>query len=148
MPNHYHLMIYTDERAFRNKQNLHEILDSSVLSRKIGTMQSSYCQAINIQENRTGSLFQQKAKAKQLNKEDQPLICFNYIHQNPLVAGLVENMEDWEFSSYGAYAGIRNDSLINKYITYQYIEISDNPERFIDLSMQVISQDKIAKLYR
>lgn len=73
------------------------------LARRIGTIQSSYTQAINKQETRTGSLFQPKSKAKQLETVEQAFNCFNYIHQNPLKAGLVAKMEDWKFSSFNEY---------------------------------------------
>ena len=32
----------------------------------------------------------------------------NYCHKNPVIRGLVENMEDWEWSSYNWYIGKRN----------------------------------------
>jgi putative transposase len=35
--------------------------------------------------------------------EEQYRIKFNYIHNNPVKAGLVQNMEDWEYSSAGYY---------------------------------------------
>ena len=148
MPNHYHWLIYTDEKVFWNKVNSRSNLDGSVLARKIGTLQSSYTQAINNQENRTGSLFQQKSKAKLLSEDDQPYICFNYIHQNPLVAGLVKKMEDWNYSSYGVYAGTRDDTLINRNIAYHFIGISDRPEKFMYFSSEVIGEEKVKKIYR
>jgi REP element-mobilizing transposase RayT len=86
MPTHYHLLIRT------MGENTND--SSAILSRKIGTLQSSYTQAINKQENRTGSLFQQRAKAKRLDIKDTPFICFHYIHQNPVKGELCERMED------------------------------------------------------
>ena len=34
-----------------------------------------------------------------------------YIHLNPVHAGLVEQPEDWEYSSYPEYVGLRGGSL-------------------------------------
>jgi hypothetical protein len=34
-----------------------------------------------------------------------------YIHLNPVAAGLVSKAEDWEFSSYRDYLGLRNGTL-------------------------------------
>ena len=111
MPNHFHLMLLPKELP---------IVVVHPLARKIGTLLSSYSRAINIQENRTGSLFQQKAKAIKISsinefddKSDYLSTCFHYIHQNPLKAGLVKKMEDWEFSSFNDYAGFRDGTLIN-----------------------------------
>jgi putative transposase len=39
--------------------------------------------------------------------------CFDYIHNNPVKAGMVNRPEDWEFSSARDYAGLRNGTLCN-----------------------------------
>jgi len=52
MPNHFHMIIYV------NRENIFSIS----INQSIGKMLSSYARAINIQENRTGSLFQQHFK--------------------------------------------------------------------------------------
>jgi putative transposase len=58
------------------------------LSYRIGILLSSYSQAINKQNQTTGSLFQQKTKAKDLFQYNEPgkhnyiVNCMHYIHQN------------------------------------------------------------------
>jgi len=107
------------------------------LNDSIGIMLRSYTRAINIQEHRTGNLFREETKAICLNEingissnwytsfgvtfmnvqifEFQYLnVCFRYIHNNPVKSGLVENSEDWEFSSYAELKELRNGDLINK----------------------------------
>lgn len=102
----------------------------------IGIMLASYTRAINKQENRTGSLFRQKTKAICLNETNgiahnwitssgatminiekwvfqYPQQCFNYIHSNPIKAGLVNKAEDWEFSSLSSYMGMRECIPVN-----------------------------------
>jgi putative transposase len=107
-------------------------------------MLRSYTRAINIQENRTGSLFKPHTKAQCLTKIDgitpsylnstfgasitmqtpeneYPNVCFNYIHQNPVKAKLVAKPEDWEFSSYRDYCGLRaDDGLVNMEIAKEF----------------------------
>lgn len=56
MPNHFHLMVKIDDNN-----------DDIVLNQEIGTMLRSYTRAINLQEERTGSLFQQKTQSKNVN---------------------------------------------------------------------------------
>lgn len=87
------------------------------LNQSIGILQRTYTRAINKQENRTGSLFRKKCKAKdswggdiiELNEAFSPfydsytLTCIRYIHQNPVKAGLVGRPEDWPFSSVHFY---------------------------------------------
>lgn len=81
MPNHFHLFIYINEHLICPNGNS----DIDQMPRKIGTILSSYAQAINKQETRTGSLFQ--AKTKELKDKWGNycgFTCFNYIHQNPI----------------------------------------------------------------
>jgi putative transposase len=100
-------------------------------------MLRSYTRAINIQENRTGGLFREETKAICLNeirgissnwytdfgvtfmnvqipKFQYMQVCFDYIHNNPIKAGLVKNREDWEFSSFADIIGLRNGTLIDR----------------------------------
>jgi putative transposase len=49
-----------------------------------------------------------------LPEDDYPQVCFNYIHNNPVKAKLVQKVEEWEFSSAMDYAGLRKGKLINK----------------------------------
>ncbi|VAW28488.1 hypothetical protein MNBD_BACTEROID07-1460, partial [hydrothermal vent metagenome] len=112
------------------------------LNQSIGIMLRSYTNAINKQEKRSGSLFRKQTKAECVNCSkgfspsfintksgallsvpylEYPQVCFNYIHNNPVKAGLVNNQTDWEFSSAKDYAGLRNGSIIRKEITKKFI---------------------------
>ncbi|WP_243348445.1 hypothetical protein [Parabacteroides sp. FAFU027] len=138
MPNHFHLMVYVRELIIRGATSSRTPNSQQDLNKSIGIMLASYTRAINIQENRTGSLFRDKTKAECITKIDEGItpsfnnsyagtrinthiteqayqkICFDYIHQNPVTAGLTDLAEDWEFSSYRDYSGLRNGKLINK----------------------------------
>ncbi len=135
MPNHFHLMMeVTTSRGATQSRIPTELTD---LNHSIGILLASYTRAINIQENTSGSLFRQKTKAICLNEingissnwftsfgatfmnvqilESQYLqVCFNYIHANPVKSALVENPEDWEFSSYADLKESRNGNLVDK----------------------------------
>jgi putative transposase len=107
------------------------------LNDSIGILLRSYTNAINKQEYRSGKLFREATKAECLNccqgitpsffntqygtlintslpENQYPQRCFDYIHNNPVKAGLVKRAEDWEFSSYRDYFLNRNGTLINK----------------------------------
>lgn len=126
MPNHFHLLINTNSNSVKTKRvgSLH----LSELSNGIRMLLSSYASAINNQRKRSGSLFRQKTKAKLLNTNNvnYPFICFQYIHQNPVNAGLVNKMEDWEFSSFRDYINVRNGTLCNKLFANQLIGFDEN----------------------
>lgn len=92
MPNHFHLMIQVTEKSVQ------PVKIGSLMSTKIRNViriiQSSYTQAINKENNFSGSLFQQNTKYKTLDSVLHQIICFHYLHQNPLKAKLVLRFED------------------------------------------------------
>ncbi len=120
----------------------------------IGIMLRSYSRAIQKQQKITGSLFQKTSKAVCLTEvsgvtpawfqsqygtiiniidpeKEYPQVCFNYIHQNPVNAGLVKNSNDWEFSSFQDYSGIRNGKLINRRRAEEFgLAVSTGSESF------------------
>ena len=142
MPNHFHWMVYVRETdIFRSRgatqSRTPTISDNISFNKSIGFLLASYTRAINNQENITGSLFREKTKAECLTayngitpsfyntefgtimnitdpEKEYPQICFNYIHNNPVKAGLVKSAEDWEFSSFQDICGMRNGKLINR----------------------------------
>ncbi|MEP3580417.1 MAG: hypothetical protein ABJN36_00430 [Cyclobacteriaceae bacterium] len=131
MPNHFHFLVFTKE-AF----------DSKIFSSDLRTMLSSYTRAINKQESRTGSLFQQNTKLKPLEMgscattrsggtTDYPFVCFHYIHQNPWKAGLVSRMENYEMCSFQDYATLRAGTLCNKNLAYDLLGIPMEADLFI-----------------
>ena len=136
IPNHFHFLIASKEN----------IQDNSI-NKAIQIILSSYSQAINKQENRTGSLFQQHTKAKSLENNTQHAeICFHYIHQNPLRAGLVRAIENWEFSSAKSYALTRNDKICNLEKARLLLNIPENGSEFLKLSNQVIEKEYLDKI--
>lgn len=135
MPNHFHFMI--SGNANSEKTVKYGKGKANIFSENLRIMLSSYTQAINKQEKRTGSLFQQNSKLKPLNdifygkisKPDEigyDYYCFHYIHNNPVVSGLVKTKEDWEFSSYRDYIGLRNGSLVNKTLALKTISLEED----------------------
>jgi len=127
MPNHFHIILTVKPEGvilFEDKQ----LKQLQVLSRAIGTVLSSYTQAINKEYGRKGSLFAHKTKAKILNdsEDDYAFNCFMYVHQNPKLAELVNKIEDWEFSSFLDYIGSRNGILIDKQMGLDIFQLDQN----------------------
>lgn len=123
MPTHFHILVHIN----------HE--DQNPVRRSIGDILSGYTKAINRQTGRTGSLFQQHTKAKAVQSEKYLLTTLHYIHQNPVVAGLVRNLEDWSYSSYREYIGICPNYFVDKsVILRRYRDLQD----FIDASHNIV----------
>ncbi len=142
MPNHFHFLLYTNCDLVSNKLNM----GFAILLR-------SYTRAIDKQRRISGSLFQQKTKSKCLNEiknrnnntqiislSDYGYTCFNYIHQNPVNAGLVSKMEDWKYSSFIDYWGKRNGTLCDKELAKEMIEIPVG-ELFYKLSYESVKKE-------
>ncbi len=140
MPNHFHLLIYVPV----NSEGLHFLPNQNqqILVRKLGTLLSSYSQAINKQENRSGSLFQQKTKSKILDTSAYSTTCFHYIHQNPVKANLVMKIEAWPYSSFRDYLEGKSN-ICNIARAKELLEIPLEQDQFYHESYRVIDQDLI-----
>ena len=123
MPNHFHFIIQVNETGltpFHQGGN-----EMPLISNGFQLLQSSYAKMINKRDNRTGSLFQQKTKSKLIEDNSYALIAFWYTHFNPVEAGLVFRMQDWEFTSYLDFCNARNTSLCKVALAKELIGLSD-----------------------
>ncbi len=149
MPNHFHFLILATEKSekYLVKTKI------QMLSRKFGNLLSSYSQAINKQQKTKGSVFRQRTKAKSLSqfityptrKQNYLLTCFLYIHQNPVVSGIVDKPEQWAFSSYLDFAGLRKGTLCNINKAFEFLNIDQNT--FIYLNSENIDPDEIKYIW-
>jgi putative transposase len=142
MPNHFHFMVYISPDK-----------DVKELSKGIQVILRSYTRGVNKEQGRTGSLFTQNTCSKSLLDKFKVKItpyaetCFHYIHQNPMKAGLVKLMEDWEFSSFRDYVGLRNGKLINRAVTNQFLEISQDVAQFYKDSYDDLDEGFIENIW-
>lgn len=99
---------------------------------RLGILLSSYSQAVNKQNNTTGSLFQQKTKAKCLletlgeTQQSYLVNCFHYLHSNPKTGSLVKEISQWPYSSYLDYTGLRDGTLCDKEIFFSLTGLNAN----------------------
>jgi putative transposase len=124
MPNHFHLLLNTTKESTIEKKSGGLILQQ--ITYGIKQCLSSYTKSFNVRNGRTGNLFQQKTKAKNLieGSSNYAETAFFYIHQNPWVAGLVDKLEDWPYSSYLDHIDKRNGTLINKAMASQLLNFN------------------------
>lgn len=90
MTNHVHILIK------EGKEELGKIF------RRIG---ASYVYWYNNKYDRTGHLFQDRYKSEPVEDNRYFQIVLRYIHQNPLKAGIVKNIEEYPWSSFKEYMG-------------------------------------------
>ena len=74
---------------------------------------NSYTRYFNINNNRKGPLWQGRFKSVLVKNDEYLLHLTRYIHLNPTSAGLVDNPEDWKYSSYNEYLGKSEGGICN-----------------------------------
>ena len=90
MGNHFHLLIRErDERV----------------GETVKRIASSYVYYYNRKYGRDGHLFKERFKSEPVNDMAYFTVLLRYIHQNPVKAGIVERVKDYEYSSWGEYEG-------------------------------------------
>ena len=117
------------ERDSTRNKNANRVIS---LNEAIGTLQSGYGRAINRANNWSGRLFKDNCQAKDgwidefvtitknekqnfrfLAGNDYGYQCFNYIHENPVEAKIVDTAIDYPWSTAKDYAGLRKGSICN-----------------------------------
>ncbi len=124
MPNHFHFLLLATEKSAEPFQL--GTVQSNILSNGFRLLLSEYAQDFNKWNNRSGSLFRQKTKAKDMSENDDlsyVVTCFNYIHQNPAVAGIVKMAKDWDYSSMKDYLQIRQGTICNQVLAFELLGI-------------------------
>lgn len=106
MDNHIHLLL---------KQS-----DTS-LSKFMAGIQQSYTQYFNFKYNETGHVFQQRFKSFPCSDEAYYLSLIAYIHNNPKKAGLVDNAENYEWSSHNEIMNTSKNNLCDVDELFQII---------------------------
>lgn len=99
MSNHYHLIMETP---------------AANLSRIMHHINSSYTTYVNIKRKRSGHLFQGRYKAIAVDKDSYLLELSRYLHLNPVRAKMVENPEDYPYSSYRSFISGEKDALVTE----------------------------------
>jgi len=85
--------------------HIHAVIevDHIPLTKIVQSISSTYANKFNLKHNRVGHLFQGRYRAEVIY-DDHYLkeLCF-YIHMNPAKAGIVENIDYYDWSSHNAY---------------------------------------------
>ncbi|MEO0263124.1 MAG: transposase [candidate division WOR-3 bacterium] len=133
MPTHIHLL-------------LKQVAENGI-SIYMGRILNSYAKYFNTKYKRKGPLWESRFKSIEVETKEELYHLTRYIHLNPVTAYLVENPEDWNFSSYKEFI---NEKGVNEKICNfeEFLEI--NKDEYIDF---VISRkdyqrelDKIKRL--
>jgi REP element-mobilizing transposase RayT len=137
LPNHFHILFKVTNRFVNGKTIEHSIKDFF----------NSYARSFNSVHKRKGKLFYQSYKSKIIDSENYLKWIILYIHRNPVHHKLVNNYENWEYSSYNQ---IINDH--NRNISNNIYELFGSKEEFMDylrdITMNYIKENEITFNYK
>ena len=132
MPNHFHFMLRqdSDKPIYKNFNNLF----------------SYYVQVFNFKYKRQGTIFNGPLQHKIITTEKYLTYICQYIHLNPVKAGLVKNHEDWEFSNYQEWIGKRKGTLLCDELLKEYFGKSEDYQKSIKEFNNLKKDEKFIKL--
>lgn len=108
MGNHVHLLVHTQ------KQNAEAM---EIAMRSIGIRYAAY---YNRKYNRVGPVFQGRFASQTVESAGYFLRVLRYIHNNPLAAGIVSDLQDYAWSSYADYFTPRSGCLCMVHTGYAF----------------------------
>ncbi|MBP9686907.1 MAG: transposase [Candidatus Doudnabacteria bacterium] len=131
MPNHFHLIIRQDV--------------SIPVSRLVHRVCTSYSKYFNKKYNRIGHVFQDQFKSVEVTSDEQLWWLSAYVHTNPVVGALVQKPEEYTWSSYQDYAGMRFGILCDTGIVLSRFRTFFDYEKFVHASAGFIRSRKELK---
>jgi len=97
MPNHFHILVQPNDRY-----NISKIMNH---------IKGNYARKYNQIIRRVGKLWQQGFYDSVMRDENEIRKWLEYMHNNPVDAGIVSSPEEYEFSSYHQYYGNLRTSI-------------------------------------
>lgn len=134
MGNHIHLFLEEGQEPIENTM------------KRIG---SQYVYWYNLKYSRTGHLFQDRFKSEPVDDPEYFYTVIRYIHQNPVKAGLSEELE-YPFSSFSAYLAPEKSELVDTEVPLAGISYDDfiktQYENSSDLCLDVQESFPVARV--
>ena len=94
-------------------------------------LDTSYTKYLNLNNHRTGRLFETTFKAKAIGTDELLLHVSRYIHLNPVLSGLVEQPEEWKWSSFREYFDIETHPFCQTEQILSFFQSRNEYKQFI-----------------
>lgn len=129
MSNHVHLFIKEKEHG-----------DIIKIMHKLLTIYAGW---YNQKYQRSGSLVGNRYKSEPMEDERYLFALTRYIHQNPLKASIVNNIEDYRWSSYREYVGNEIENLTDTYFIMNILSdnLSTSRAMFLELHKKLETEN-------
>lgn len=118
MPNHFHLLVKIQSVEELSKDLKFNNDVHKYVMQKFSNLLNGYAKAYNIRFGRKGALFVDYTKRFLVDSDSYFTAVVNYIHQNPVNHGFVEDLSEWAYSSYHSLVSekttrLKRDEVIN-----------------------------------
>lgn len=117
MPNHFHILV----RQVK-EDGIKEFMQKVI---------NSYTKYFNTKYKRVGPLLQGTFKALPIETDVQLIHVSRYIHLNPLVSSLTENLESYPYSSYLDYLGLTSGKICSMESILNFFKNAADYKEFI-----------------
>lgn len=117
MPNHFHFL-------------LRQIRDNGI-TEFVGKLSNSYTKYFNVKNKRDGPLLQGEFKAVRIETNEQLIHVSRYIHLNPLVGYMTNNLDSYPWSSYGEYIAHQRNPVCQKDVVLDQFKSSEDYASFV-----------------
>jgi putative transposase len=116
MPNHFHFLIKSAREGG--------------ISKFISDVSNSHAKYFNLKNKRVGGLFQGTFKAREISSEPSLLQVSRYIHLQTNLKGLGGKPEEYPYSSYAEWLGIRKPYLVNEDELRYWLRSANGPQKY------------------
>uniref|UniRef100_A0A832E0K3 Transposase IS200-like domain-containing protein n=1 Tax=candidate division WWE3 bacterium TaxID=2053526 RepID=A0A832E0K3_UNCKA len=122
MPNHFHLLL--------------KPVATGGIPRFISDISNSHARYFNIKYERTGRLFQETYKAKEISSEPSLMQVIRYIHLNPVFSSKTNpkkaliKPQDYPYSSYRNWIGQQSQLRLDQEELERWISYSGGPDKY------------------
>jgi len=99
--NHFHLLVRIKENVEVPRRDGKGMFRMDA-SKQLGHLFNSYAQSVNRAHGRTGPLFESPFERKLVDNESYLMSVIYYCNRNAVHHGFVNDLRDWEYSSYHA----------------------------------------------
>lgn len=120
LPNHFHFLLQepeiqrqtllTSDVEYKPRVNQYQ---GSKIGKFMSLLANSYTKYFNLKNEHSGRIFQGKYKPKIINDNNYLYSILAYINLNPLKHKIVDNINDWPYSSYNSIVSGVNNKLID-----------------------------------
>ena len=137
--NHFHLLIKINEFTDRKLagKSTHDLV-----SHQLKKLFQSYSLAFNVQQNRTGGLFQTPFKRVKINGETHLKKIIHYIHLNPQKHAIINDFAKWKWSSFPTLISERGSFIAKN----ELLKIFSTKNQFIDFLRSESNETDILKV--